>query len=430
MAFPTSPSNNQTAIVNGITYAYDSSKNAWVRQTISAGSIDQTARNIANTANAVSQSAYTFANTVNSYSYSTNAFVISSNTAMKAYVDQANTGMASYVVSSNTAMKSYVDQANTGLKSYVDQANTGMASYVVASNTAMKAYVDQANTGLKSYGDATYATKTGGTITGSLSITNDLTVSGNLNIVGNTTTINVSSFVVNDPLVFFAGNNFTSDVVDIGFVAHYNDGANAHTGLFRDPNLKEYLLFKNYTPEVSGNNLINIANPTFAYSNLYVGTLKGNVSANTVNTSSIGVTNLYANNYYFANGVALTTGGGGGGGTATLNGFNNNSVITANSLGYLSNTTNLQFFSSNNNLVITGNVIGGGVRSTSAATPPTNPTVGDIWYYTNTDTIYRYTSDGTTSVWLDITGTNISGNNVNYGISIGKAVAMAMIFGG
>ena len=386
MSFPSSASNNQTTIVNGITYVYNSSKNAWVRQVIVSSSIDDTARNIANTANVVAQSAYAYANTVNSYSYSTNAFVISSNTAMKAYVDQANTG-------------------------------------------------------LKSYGDATYATKTGGTITGSLSITNDLTVSGNLNIVGNTTTINVSSFVVNDPLVFFAGNNFTTDTVDIGFVAHYNDGANAHTGLFRDPNLKEYLLFKNYTPEVSGNNLINIADPTFAYSNLYVGTLKGNVSANTVNTSSIGAitanitalntTNLYANNYYFANGVALTTGsGGGGGGTTTLNGFNNNTVITANSLGYLSNTTNLQFFSSNNNLVVTGNVIGGGVRSTSSATPPTSPTVGDIWYYTDTDTIYRYTSDGTTSVWLDITGTNISGNNVNYGISIGKAVAMAMIFGG
>ena len=297
MSFPSSPSNNQTAIVNGITYTFNSARNTWTRQTISAGAIDQTARNIANTANAVSQSAYAFANTVNSYSYSTNAFVISSNTAMKAYVDQAN---------------------------------TGMASYVVASNTAMKAYVDQANTGLKSYGDATYATKTGGTITGSLSITNDLTVSGNLNILGNTTTINVSSFVVNDPLVFFAGNNFTTDTVDIGFVGHYNDGANAHTGLFRDPNLKEYLLFKNYTPEISGNNLINIADPTFAYSNLYVSTLKGNVSANTVNTISLGVsgvintgsigattanitglnsTNLYANNYYFANGVSLTTGG-------------------------------------------------------------------------------------------------------------------------
>jgi hypothetical protein len=148
------------------------------------------------------------------------------------------------------------------------------------------------------------------------------------------------------------------------------------------------------------------------------------------NVASLSATNIFANNYYFANGVALTTGGGGGGGIATLNGYAANTVLTANSLGYISNTTNLQFFSSNNNLVVTGNVIGGGVRSTSSATPPTNPTVGDIWYYTGTDTIYRYTSDGTTSVWLDITGTNISGNNVNYGISIGKAVAMAMIFGG
>jgi hypothetical protein len=30
--------------------------------------------------------------------------------------------------------------------------------------------------------------------------------------------------------------------------------------------------------------------------------------------------------------------------------------------------------------------------------------VGDIWYSTGEDRIYRYTSDGTTKAWLDITG--------------------------
>ena len=59
------------------------------------------------------------------------------------------------------------------------------------------------------------------------------------------------------------------------------------------------------------------------------------------------------------------------------------------------------------NLSVTGNVVGGGVRSTSSATPPSNPVVGDMWYYTTTDTLYRYTTDGTTNVWVDISGPTI-----------------------
>jgi hypothetical protein len=43
-------------------------------------------------------------------------------------------------------------------------------------------------------------------------------------------------------------------------------------------------------------------------------------------------------------------------------------------------------------------------KSTSSATSPANPNIGDIWYNTTTDDIYRYTSDGVTSYWLDTTG--------------------------
>ena len=57
---------------------------------------------------------------------------------------------------------------------------------------------------------------------------------------------------------------------------------------------------------------------------------------------------------------------------------------------------------------IGGTITGGGIRSTSATTPPANPTVGDIWYNTSTDDIYRYTSDGTNSYWLDITGPSVT----------------------
>jgi hypothetical protein len=66
-------------------------------------------------------------------------------------------------------------------------------------------------------------------------------------------------------------------------------------------------------------------------------------------------------------------------------------------------------------VVIGGNVTGGGIRTTSTSTAPINPTVGDIWYDTTTDGIYRFTSDGANSYWLDYTSSavaNISGITV------------------
>jgi hypothetical protein len=56
------------------------------------------------------------------------------------------------------------------------------------------------------------------------------------------------------------------------------------------------------------------------------------------------------------------------------------------------------------NIATAGTVVGGGVRSTTSANPPASPTVGDIWYATGTDDIYRYTTDGSSSFWLDING--------------------------
>jgi hypothetical protein len=60
------------------------------------------------------------------------------------------------------------------------------------------------------------------------------------------------------------------------------------------------------------------------------------------------------------------------------------------------------------NLFVGGVVVGGGVRTTSSTTAPTNPTVGDIWYETANDVVYRYTNDGTTSYWIDITGPTLA----------------------
>jgi hypothetical protein len=232
------------------------------------------------TSEPIGQGAFTFANTVNTYAYSANTF-LQANDASTLNTSQT------YTNTTNTAMKAYVDQANTGMASYVLSSNNAVTAYVTAANTAMKAYVDQANTGLKSYTDATHYAKTGGTISGSVSITTDLTVSGNLFVNGTTTTINTSSIVVNDPLIFLGNNNTISDTVDIGIIGHYNATQNAHTGIFRDANLKEWIFFQNYTPEIRANNLINISDPSFATSNVIASNFKGNLIGNTATVNGI-----------------------------------------------------------------------------------------------------------------------------------------------
>jgi hypothetical protein len=55
----------------------------------------------------------------------------------------------------------------------------------------------------------------------------------------------------------------------------------------------------------------------------------------------------------------------------------------------------------------TGNVIGGGIRTTTSATAPVNPSVGDFWYNSTTNAQYRYTFDGTDYFWLDDYGASV-----------------------
>jgi len=76
------------------------------------------------------------------------------------------------------------------------------------------------------------------------------------------------------------------------------------------------------------------------------------------------------------------------------------------------------------NVNIAGYVVGGSIRTTSTSTPPPNPTVGDMWYYTLGDTIYRYTYDGTNSQWVDITGPTVASSTATSG---GSATTSSLV---
>lgn len=67
-------------------------------------------------------------------------------------------------------------------------------------------------------------------------------VSGDLTVTGTTTTVESTTVTIDDPILSLADNNTSGDAVDIGFYGTYNDGANKHTGFFRDATDGEYYL--------------------------------------------------------------------------------------------------------------------------------------------------------------------------------------------
>ena len=111
--------------------------------------------------------------------------------------------------------------------------------------------------------------------TGNQTITGDFSVSGNLTITGNTTLVNVSTLQVNDPLIYLGENNYSSDLVDIGFAGNYYDGATQrHAGIFRKHGSNTFYAFTQYTPEPNTTNVIDTSDPSFM-----VGTLVANITS-------------------------------------------------------------------------------------------------------------------------------------------------------
>lgn len=95
----------------------------------------------------------------------------------------------------------------------------------------------------------------------------DLTVTGNVTFTGNTTTISANNLIVEDNIIQIGKDNVT-DVVDLGFIGHYNNGANVHTGLFRDATDSTWKFFQNYPIEPATNTNIDTSNASFQFANV------------------------------------------------------------------------------------------------------------------------------------------------------------------
>lgn len=162
----------------------------------------------------------------------------------------------------------------------------------------------------------------------------DVEISGNLVVLGTETIINVETLNIADPLLYLAGNNYTSDVVDIGFVGNYNDGStNRHTGVFRHAGTKEFYVFDNYELEPS-NNVIDIANNSFRVATLNANIVSQFANVATLNVGTINVSN--ANLSSLLLGTALSVPNGGTGQTS----FTNGAILVGSGSGALSTLAN------------------------------------------------------------------------------------------
>jgi hypothetical protein len=116
-------------------------------------------------------------------------------------------------------------------------------------------------------------------VVGTQIINTDLEITGNLHIFGNTVTHNAETLNIADPLIYLAANNYSSDMVDIGFAANYYDGTTQrHTGVIRHAANKEYYIFDNYDDEPT-NNIIDVDDPSFRLATLHANLTGGIITS-------------------------------------------------------------------------------------------------------------------------------------------------------
>jgi len=130
------------------------------------------------------------------------------------------------------------------------------------------------------------------TFSNTIYFTHDVDITGNIYLNGNTTFINVATLNISDPLIYLAANNDLSDLVDIGFMGGKNTaGVYSHTGLIRHAADGKWYLFDGLVDEGHENNIVDVANTTYAL-------LRANIDAQSMNTISLGVS---ANAYVSGN---------------------------------------------------------------------------------------------------------------------------------
>ena len=314
-----------------------SSVNTYITNLISGGDPTANAASIyANGAFVAANSAGVYANGAFAAANVSTGVNLTQNTSITAAFNQAN---AAFISANN------IDGINATQNNNITAAfNTANAAFVSAnsingvdlSQNNRIAYSETTSNAAFTRANNSLNANTGGVIGGAVTVSSNLTVvgdtsiTGNLYVSGNTVSISAGSIVANDSLIVLGIGNYVSDIVDLGFAAHYNAGTNAHSGLIRDSGTKEWHLFKGYVPDVGGTNNIDINDATFA-----TDTLNANIKAPGIVTVKGIDLLVYANNMYNTANAAFASANVGTGVDVTQN----NSITAAFNQANLAFTT-------------------------------------------------------------------------------------------
>jgi hypothetical protein len=297
---------------------------------------------------------------------------------------------------------------------------------------------------------------------------NDVTVSGNLTVSGSTTTVDTATLSVEDPLIILASGNNAADVVDIGFYGLYDTSGSQdlYAGLFRDATDGKFKLFKDsqsaptttvdtgasgysvadLVANVEGNltgtadSANTLSTPrTISLSGDVVGSVSFDGSANvsistTIQADSVALgtdtTGDYVESLVAGTGVTLSNNTGEGATPTVAIGqavaasddvtFNTvtgtNGVVTLTTAGTptatiadgaiaVDTTNDLLYFRSGSTWQqVTG---GGGASVTVSDGAPSSPSSGDLWYESDTGSMFVYYDDGDTQQWVEVGGSSV-----------------------
>lgn len=255
LAFDKANSANLLAYNTGIgANAFTSETIAGANAAVGTGANAFASATIAGANTAVGAGANAFAT---SAAAGANAYMIAtqngSNTAVGA---GANAFASATIAGANTAVGT---GANNFTSATVAGANTAVGAGANAFASATIAGANTAvGTGANNYSNATFVKL----VAPNQSITGNLAITGSLTVSGNTYVLDTENLRVSDPLIYLAGNNYTSDIVDIGFIANYVNatGQNVHTGLYREHTDKMYYLFQGYDAEPINNHIGALSN--------------------------------------------------------------------------------------------------------------------------------------------------------------------------
>ena len=301
----------ETTDVHGIVDTEELATKAYADNAVSTHESDTSVHGIANTADLVTQSMLSdavsaaevdqasLAGTGLDWNSEDERFDIDSTVATTAYADTAvsthnsgTTDVHGIADTSLLATQSYADNAEADAITAAGTAADTKISTAVAALT--KSSVGLANVDNTADADKPVSTATqtaldlkanlaGPTFTGTVT-TDDLIVEGDLTVTGTTTTINATDLSITDPLIYLASNQYTEDVLDVGFLAATGapggtEADHLHSGFFRDASdSKKWKLVSNVPHPVG--NVVDITNAT--KETLVVGALE----ATTVNPSS------------------------------------------------------------------------------------------------------------------------------------------------